>query len=40
VLRGGSWDDDQGDARCAFRGWYFPGDFYGYVGFRVVFSLN
>jgi formylglycine-generating enzyme required for sulfatase activity len=39
VLRGGSWDFDRRDARCACRYRLIPGDFYDDVGFRVVVSL-
>jgi len=39
VLRGGSWSDSQGDARCAFRYWSIPVSWRDGVGFRVVFSL-
>jgi len=40
VLRGGSWNVSQGDARCAYRLRLYPGGFDGLVGFRVVFSPN
>jgi formylglycine-generating enzyme required for sulfatase activity len=36
LLRGGSWDDDPGGCRSAFRGRYRPDDAYYDVGFRVV----
>jgi formylglycine-generating enzyme required for sulfatase activity len=36
VVRGGSWIDDRRDVRCASRGWFTPGLFYGGSGFRVV----
>ncbi|MCP4423219.1 MAG: formylglycine-generating enzyme family protein, partial [Chloroflexi bacterium] len=36
VLRGGSWGDDQYDARAACRDHDFPDDRYGDSGFRVV----
>ncbi len=39
VLRGGSWFNLQGDARCAARGHVHPGRFDDDVGFRVVVSL-
>jgi formylglycine-generating enzyme required for sulfatase activity len=39
VVRGGSWSDNQWDARCAYRGGYAPGNFNGDLGFRVVLSL-
>ncbi len=39
VGRGGSWDNNQRDARCACRDGYVPGFFDDNVGFRVVVSL-
>ncbi len=39
VLRGGSWSDDDGNARCASRGWDAPDVFSGSIGFRLVVSL-
>jgi formylglycine-generating enzyme required for sulfatase activity len=36
LLRGGSWSDDPGYCRSAFRGHDRPGDAYDGVGFRVV----
>jgi formylglycine-generating enzyme required for sulfatase activity len=36
LLRGGSWDDDPGDCRSAYRYPYQPGNADYYVGFRVV----
>jgi formylglycine-generating enzyme required for sulfatase activity len=39
VVRGGSWDNIQRNARCAYRYRYIPDDFYGSVGLRVVVSL-
>jgi len=39
VLRGGSWYDFQGFARCAVRDWFIPVRWYVSVGFRVVVSL-
>jgi formylglycine-generating enzyme required for sulfatase activity len=36
VLRGGSWNDDQDFARCAFRYRYYPHDRYSFFGLRVV----
>lgn len=36
ALRGGSWDDVRGDARCAFRYWDSPYVSGSGVGFRVV----
>jgi len=38
VLRGGSWDDFQGFARCAGRNWNAPGDRFYFIGFRVAAS--
>jgi formylglycine-generating enzyme required for sulfatase activity len=38
VLRGGSWDDPAGDARCAFRYRYGPFGRGRGIGFRVVAS--
>ena len=36
VLRGGSFDSRRRFARCAYRSWLDPVDFYGNGGFRVV----
>jgi hypothetical protein len=36
VVRGGSWDGNQRNARSAFRFWYHPDDFNYVLGFRVV----
>jgi formylglycine-generating enzyme required for sulfatase activity len=36
VVRGGSWSNHRGDARCAYRGRNRPGDRSGDRGFRVV----
>ncbi len=36
VLRGGAFDLSQWSVRCAFRYWYRPRPWYGYLGFRVV----
>ena len=36
VVRGGSWDNDQRFARCAYRGWNCPGPSPQRLGFRVV----
>lgn len=36
VLRGGSWFDFQSFARCAFRGGYFPGYRFDFIGFRCA----
>ncbi len=38
VLRGGSFDYDEYDARCAFRNWLNPPDWNFNLGFRVVVS--
>jgi formylglycine-generating enzyme required for sulfatase activity len=38
VMRGGSFDDDTWDVRCASRGWNPPDYRGGYYGFRVVVS--
>jgi formylglycine-generating enzyme required for sulfatase activity len=35
ILRGGSWYNFRGDARCAYRDWLIPDDFIGSVGFRL-----
>jgi len=39
VLRGGSWDDDPRNARCAYRLRLFPDFFINILGFRVIVSL-
>jgi sulfatase modifying factor 1 len=39
VLRGGSWGNDAGYCRSAYRGNDHPGDRYGNLGFRLVRSL-
>jgi formylglycine-generating enzyme required for sulfatase activity len=39
VVRGGSWNYDQRDARCAYRDRNPPDNFLNYLGFRVVVSL-
>ncbi len=36
VLRGGSFNNDADDARCAFRHWDFPSNWSQVIGFRVV----
>jgi len=36
VVRGGSWGDLRGDARCAARSRFLPGSRLAYGGFRVV----
>jgi len=36
VLRGGSWNLNQDDARSAYRFWNSPYDRNDYIGFRVV----
>ena len=38
VLRGGSFGNDHGNARCADRNWYNPSDFNFDLGFRVCVS--
>ncbi len=38
LLRGGSWDNDPGDCRSAFRDYSTLDDNYDYIGFRVVCS--
>jgi formylglycine-generating enzyme required for sulfatase activity len=38
VLRGGSWGDDGGGLRSAYRGWSVPGDRVSNVGFRCICS--
>jgi formylglycine-generating enzyme required for sulfatase activity len=38
VLRGGSWDDDRGNARSAYRVRYYPDGRGDGVGFRVLCS--
>jgi len=40
VVRGGSWDDDRGSARCAVRYRDLPGDRLDDIGFRVVLSSS
>jgi len=39
AVRGGSWDNDLRNARCACRGWSIPDHFFDVLGFRVVVSL-
>lgn len=39
TLRGGSWRDDPGGARCSYRYWFLPDHWINDVGFRVVLSL-
>ena len=39
TLRGGSWNGSSRFARCAFRDWSVPDDFYFNLGFRCVVSL-
>jgi len=39
VVRGGSWNDSERDARCAYRGRNIPANFNDNLGFRVVLSL-
>jgi formylglycine-generating enzyme required for sulfatase activity len=38
LLRGGSWNDDPGNCRSAFRDFDDPDGRYDYFGFRVVVS--
>ncbi len=38
VVRGGSWDNNQWDVRCAYRYWNYPDDRGSDQGFRVVVS--
>jgi hypothetical protein len=40
VLRGGSWNNNQRNARCAYRNRNNPDNFNNNIGFRVVFSHN
>jgi formylglycine-generating enzyme required for sulfatase activity len=40
TIRGGSWDNNERLARCAFRGRDVPGLFVNHVGFQVVLSLG
>ena len=39
TLRGGSWFDHPGDARCSCRGWVHADGWINIIGFRVVLSL-
>jgi hypothetical protein len=39
VLRGGSWNNNQRNARCAIRNRNIPDNFNNNVGFRVVVSI-
>ncbi len=39
VKRGGSWNNDAGSVRVAYRDWSEPGDRYGNLGFRLVRSF-
>ena len=39
VLRGGSWDDNPGDLRAAYRDFNFPAGTYCSYGFRCVSGL-
>ena len=39
ALRGGSWADHPVNARCSYRGMFFPGGCDYFVGVRVVLSL-
>jgi formylglycine-generating enzyme required for sulfatase activity/tRNA A37 threonylcarbamoyladenosine biosynthesis protein TsaE len=40
VLRGGSSNDPRNFTRCSYRGRYEPGNFYNYIGFRLVCSSS
>jgi formylglycine-generating enzyme required for sulfatase activity len=40
VFRGGSWDDVPRGARVAYRTWDDPGDRYGFLGLRLVRSMQ
>jgi serine/threonine-protein kinase len=40
IIRGGSFADGKGGARCAFRFWDLPGNKLPYYGFRVVLTKN
>jgi formylglycine-generating enzyme required for sulfatase activity len=39
VLRGGSWNFDVQNARCASRSWFYPNYWFYYFGFRVVVGV-
>jgi hypothetical protein len=39
VLRGGSWNNNQRNARCAYRNRNIPDNFNNNIGFRVVVSI-
>jgi formylglycine-generating enzyme required for sulfatase activity len=40
VLRGGSWLNNPGYARCAFRSWLDPADFNNFLGFRLCVAAQ
>jgi len=40
VIRGGSWNNDARNARCAYRNRNDPEDYNTNIGFRVVLSHN
>jgi formylglycine-generating enzyme required for sulfatase activity len=40
VLRGGSWTNDSGLVRCAYRPWNLPDYFNNDIGFRMMVSLG
>jgi len=39
VVRGGSWNNNQRNARCAYRNRNIPDNFNNNLGFRVVVSI-
>ena len=39
VLRGGSWYILQANARCSYRNWYLPVNYWTHFGMRVSFRL-
>ncbi|HKZ85455.1 MAG TPA: SUMF1/EgtB/PvdO family nonheme iron enzyme [Anaerolineae bacterium] len=39
MLRGGSWNNNQRNARCAYRNRNDPNNFNDNIGFRVVVSI-
>ena len=40
MVRGGSWNNNRNNARCAYRNRNVPDNYNNNVGFRVVFSHN
>jgi len=40
VLRGGSWNNNRNNARCAYRNRNEPDNFNNNIGFRLVLSHN